>query len=109
MIDQNQTYPMLVEFNTISVCLGYFSDKIRKFYNDFSKKYPDLYAEYNQDNNHLPNKPLNQDCIADSIFEAVKLFSPENFSNTLIVFVIQNGEKNEYDARNIQNILFDKQ
>lgn len=107
MIDTTKNFIYQIEINTIAACLGYFSDKMRKYYEDFSKKFKDQYTHVNLDN--IPfHKPQNMDTIADSMIQAIKLFSPEKYSETLIVFVIQDQERNEYDARYIQNILWEK-
>jgi hypothetical protein len=54
------------------------------------------------------HKPANIESIADSMSQAVKLFSPNDHKSMLIVFVVQESERNEYDARSIQNLLFEK-
>lgn len=107
MIDTVKNFIYQIELNTIAACLGYFSDKMRKYYQDMTTKFPKEFSQINMDN--LPfHKPTNIDSIADSMIQAIKLFSPDNYEQTLIVFIIQSDERNEYDARSIQNLLWDK-
>jgi len=108
MVDTTKKFISQIEINTIASCLGYFSDKMRKYYQDFSTRFPQEYSHINLDNLPL-NRPVNIDSISDSILETVKLFSPNDYRNTLIVFVVQETESNEYDARSIQTMLFEKQ
>ena len=107
MVDTVKKFIFQIELNTIAACLGYFSDKMRKYYQDFSNLFPTEYANINLEN--IPNKPYNIESIADSMLEAVKLFSPNEHKNMLIVFVVQEVERNEYDARSVQNALWEKQ
>ena len=43
-----------------------------------------------------------------SMIEAIKLFSKEDYQNTLVIFVVQEGEKNIYDQRAVENELWNK-
>ena len=75
MVDSNKKFAQQIEINTIASSLGFFSDKMRKYYHEFITKYPEQYNHINNDN--LPfNKPQNTESIADSMLQAIKLFSP---------------------------------
>jgi hypothetical protein len=49
------------------------------------------------------------DNIADSMLQTIKLFSPEDYTNTNIVFVIQEKERNIFDQKAIEDELWEKQ
>ena len=50
MIDTVKKFIFQIELNTIACCLGLFSDKMRKYYHDFTTKYPEEYSHVNVDN-----------------------------------------------------------
>ena len=108
MVDQEKKFIFQIEINTIASSMGSFSDKMRGFFRFFAKKYPELYSEYNQENVPL-EKELVIDNIASSMVAAIKLFSPDNYLKTLIVFVVQENERNEFDQREIEIQLWEKQ
>lgn len=112
MVDKIKKFIYQVEINTIASSMGTFSDGVKKFFNYFSKKYPEYYQRYldPESTNVLPVQKDNVvESIVDSMYSAAKLFSPEDFHNTLVVFIVQEGEKNEYDQRSIETQLWEKQ
>jgi hypothetical protein len=111
MVDRFKKFIYQIEINTIASSMGFFSDGVKKFFTYFSKKYPQYYERYlNADSdNTLPLHKENViENISHSMYQAIKLFSPDNFTNTLIIFVIQENEKNEFDQRVIENQLWEK-
>jgi glutathione synthetase len=102
MIDKLKKFIFQVEINTIASSMGYFSDGIKQFYTYFSKKYPQYYDA----NNSVPlEKPNVIEKIVDSLYTASTLFSQEK---SIIVFIVQENERNEFDQRSIENGLYDK-
>lgn len=113
MIDKTKKFIYQIEINTIASSLGYFSDQVKKFYSYFSKKYPEFYEKYlPSESNSANSVPTNRENVIDNIAEgminAIKLFSPDNYINTLIVFVVQESERNEFDQRAIENLVWEK-
>jgi hypothetical protein len=110
MIDMYKKFIYQIEINTIASSMGTFSDGLKKFINHFSKKYPQYYSRYfdTESSNLVPLHKENViDNMADSMFTAVKLFS-NDYQNCLIVFIVQEKERNEYDQRSIENLLYEK-
>ena len=77
-----------------------------KFYSFFSKKYPEIYEKYKDKEIPLDKKDTIP-TFASSIIEALKLFSPENYKKTIIIFVIKENEKNILDERTLENELYE--
>ena len=110
MMDKFKKFIFQIEFNTIACSMGFFSDSIKKFYSHFSKKYPKYYEKYFNSSNEIPLGKENViESMADSMVKAIKLFSPDNYQNTIILTVVQENERNEYDQRSIETVLWDKQ
>jgi hypothetical protein len=109
MIDKIKKFIYQIEINTIASSMGSFSDGLKFFFNHFSKKYPDYYSKYfDMENNYVPiNKENVIDNIVDSMYTAVKLFS-NDYQNNLIVFIVQDKERNEFDQRSIEEMLYEK-
>jgi len=107
MVDRLKKFIYQVEFNTIASSMGTFSDKLKSFFNYFSKKYPTLYSDFKPERVPLEKENV-IDNIAASMYSAIKLFSPTNYTNTIIVFVIQDNERNEFDQRSIEVLLWEK-
>jgi hypothetical protein len=107
MIDKIKKFIYQIEINTIASSMGFFSDGLKKFYSHFSKRYPEYYEQYNQD-----SIPLNKENVIDNIVEgiisAIRLFSPENYQKTYVVFIVQDKETNVFDQKAIENGLWDK-
>lgn len=107
MVDKIKKFIYQVELNTIASSMGTFSDKLKTFFNYFSKKYPALYSNYKPE--RIPLEKENViDNISSSMNAAIRLFSPSNYINTIIVFVIQENERNEFDQRSIEVLLWEK-
>ena len=108
MVDKVKKFIYQIELNTIASSMGSFSDSLKGFFNYFSKKYPNLYSEFKPEKIPLEKENV-IDNIASSMNAAVKLFSPNNYSNTIVVFVIQELERNDFDQRAIEVNLWEKQ
>lgn len=110
MIDQLKKFVYQVEINTIASSMGFFSDGIKKFYSHFSKKYPEYFQNYldSEDKHVLTDKENTIDQIANAMVEAMKLFSPENYKSTILLNVVQENERNEFDQRAIETYLWDR-
>ena len=107
MVDKVKKFIYQIEFNTIAVSMFSFSDKLKKFYSFFSNKYPNIYERYKDKEIPLEKKDVIPE-FSSSLIESIKLFSPENYKNTIIIFVVQENEKNVFDQRTIENELYEK-
>ena len=107
MVDKVKKFIYQIEFNTIAVSMFSFSDKLKKFYSFFSNKYPEIYERYKDKEIPLEKKDVIPE-FSSSLIESIKLFSPENYKNTIIIFVVQENEKNVFDQRTIENELYEK-
>ena len=89
--------------------MGTFSDNAKHFLEHFSKKYPQYFQRYSED---ILNKTFSRSSViestADSFNEALKLFSPNKYQDTLVVFVSQENDRNIFDQRSIENLLWEK-
>ena len=107
MVDKVKKFIYQIEYNTIAVSMFTMSDKLKQFYSFFSKKYPEIYERYK--NKEIPlDKKDAVPSFASSIIEAIKLFSPENYNKTIIIFVVQENETNVFDQRPLENELYEK-
>jgi hypothetical protein len=108
MIDQFKKFIFQIEINTISVSCASFTDGLKKFYQFFSEKYPEYYRKYFEG-----SVPVHREDIVSQIGKAMssacKLFDPEYFEKNLVIFIVQENEKNEYEQRIIENELWIKQ
>jgi hypothetical protein len=108
MIDKIKQFIYQIEINTIACAGEYFTDNLKKFFSHFSKKYPEYFDKYLHNENSVPlnNDPSIVDSIVHSMYEAIKLnhVSPKD---TLVVFVIQDHEKNEFEQRAIEFQLWE--
>jgi hypothetical protein len=111
MIDRFKKFIYQIEINTIATTMGLFSDGVKKFFSHFSKKYPEYFSKYID--NETYQVPLHKenviDGIGDSMVEAIRMLFPDTFRNTLIVFIVQHDERNEFDQRAIENYLWENQ
>lgn len=108
MVDKIKKFLYQVEYNTIASTMGFFSDGLKQFYKHFSTKYPEIYSKYA--NKDVPvDKENTIETFGDSMIEAMKLFSSEDYKSTIVAFIVQGGEKNEFDQRAIEYYLWDKQ
>jgi len=112
MIDQFRKFIYQIEINTIASSMGSHSDEVKRFFSHFSKKYPEYFSQYlksDVNSSYVPTEKENViDGLADSMIAAIKLFSPENYQKTLIVFIVTQQDRNEFDQRAIENQLYEK-
>jgi hypothetical protein len=99
MLDQFKEFIYQLEINTIACAGEYFTDNLKKFFIHFAKKYPEYFERY------LDAVPLGDEMIVDNIensmYQAIKLNHNEP-KETIVVFVIQEREKNEFEQRDIE-------
>jgi glutathione synthase len=109
MVDKIKKFIYQTEFNTIAVTMATFSDEMKRFFTYFSKKYPEFFDRFLNKNDRevLIEKSDSIPNFVDSIIEGIKLFN-ENYKETLIIFVVQENEKNIYDQRSIENDLYNR-
>jgi glutathione synthase len=87
--------------------MGTFSDRLKKFYSYFSEKYPDIFKKY-KDTIIPIDSYDNIDKFAESMVEAIKLGFPNQYKDSIIVFVIQKNETNVFDQCSISDDLYNK-
>ena len=112
MIDKMKKFIYQIEINTIAASMGTFSDGVKKFYSYFSKKYPEYFEYYlnlySNDNSCLPLEKENLvDSIVESMYEATRIFRSD-VKESLVVFIVQEGERNVFDQRSLENLLWEK-
>ena len=109
MVDKIKKFIYQTEFNTIAVTMATFSDEMKRFFTYFSKKYPEFFDRFLNKNDRevLIEKSDSIPNFVDSIIEGIKLFN-ENYKETLIIFVVQENEKNIFDQRSIENDLYNR-
>ena len=107
LFDKNQNFLFFTEYNTIASSMGTFSDKIKKFYSYFSQKYPEIFKKYSE--KEIPVEGFdNIEKFADSMHEAIKLAFPQQYKESIIVFVIQKNETNIFDQYSLSDELYNK-
>ena len=107
LFDKNQNFLFFTEYNTIAISMGTFSDKIKKFYSYFSKKYPDIFKKYTD--KEVPTEGFDTiDKIAESMYEAIKLGFPQQYEESIIIFIIQKTETNIFDQYSLSDELYNK-
>jgi hypothetical protein len=99
MIDKIKQFIYQIEINTIACAGEYFTDNLKAFHIHFAKKYLEYFEKY-QDHVPLDNEST-VDNMVHSMRTAIKLQHQEP-NETIVVFVIQEGEKNEYEHRAIE-------
>jgi hypothetical protein len=114
MVDKIKKFIYQIEINTIASSMGTFSDGVKKFFIYFSKKYPEYYQKYFDHENNDYKIPLEKENVISKISSAMSLtlskFNSENPSRqSIVVFIVQDEERNEYDQRSIENQLWEKQ
>ncbi len=107
MYDSIKKFLCQVEINTIASSLGSFSDNVKKFYHHFKNKYPEIYSQYCPGEYSVPEKEDTIEVIADSMKNAVDLLNLGD-NESIIVFVVQEKERNVFDQRAIENMLWNK-
>ena len=107
LFDKNQNFLFFTEYNTIASSMGTFSDKIKKFYLYFSTKYPEIFKKYS--GKEIPTGSFdNIEKFADSMHEAIKLAFPQQYKESIIIFVIQKNEINIFDQYSLSDELYNK-
>ena len=107
LFDKVQNFLLFTEYNTIASSMGTFSDRLKKFYSYFSEKYPDIFKKY-KDTIIPIDSYDNIDKFAESMVEAIKLGFPNQYKDSIIVFVIQKNETNIFDQCSISDDLYNK-
>ena len=107
LFDKNQNFLFFTEYNTIASSMGTFSDKIKIFYSYFSKKYPEIFKKYCE--KEIPIEGFeNIEKFAESMFESIKLAFPQQYKESIIIFVIQKNETNIFDQYSLSDELSNK-
>jgi glutathione synthase len=112
MIDKMKKFIYQIEINTIAASMGTFSDGVKKFYSYFSRKYPEYFEYYlnlySNDSSCLPLEKENLvSAIAESMCEATRVFNAD-ILKSLVVFIVQEGERNLFEQRSLENLLWEK-
>jgi len=107
IFDKSQNFLLFTEYNTIAASMGTFSDRLKKFYSYFSHKYPDTFKKYKEKLVHKEGFD-NVEKFADSMVEAIKLGFPQQYKDSIIVFVVPKTERNIFDQYSISDELYNK-
>ena len=107
LFDKKQNFLFFTEYNTIASSMGTFSDKMKKFYSYFSQKYTEIFKKYSE--KEIPLEGFNNiEKFAESIYEAIKLAFPQQYKESIIVFIIQKKETNIFDQYSLSDELYNK-
>ena len=107
LLDKNQNFLFFTEYNTIASSMGTFTDRIKKFYLHFSEKYPELFKKYSI--KEIPTEGYeNIEKFGEIMFEAIKLAFPQQYKESIIVFVVQKNETNIFDQYSLSDELYNK-
>ena len=107
LFDKKQNFLFFTEYNTIASSMGTFSDKIKKFYSYFYNKYPEIFEKYLE--KEIPMEGLNNiEKFAESINEAIKLAFPQQYKESIVIFIIQKNETNIFDQYSLSDELYNK-
>ena len=107
LFDKVQNFLLFTEYNTIASSMGTFSDRLKKFYSFFSEKYPDIFKKYKD--TIIPVESYdNIDKFSESMVEAIQLGFPNQYKESIIVFVVQKNETNIFDQCSISDDLYNK-
>lgn len=107
MYDKIKKFLCQVEINTIASSLGSFSDNMKKFHNYFKTKYPEIFSQYCPGEYNIPEKEDTIDAIAESMKSAIDLLNLGD-KESIVVFVVQEKERNVFDQRAVENALWNK-
>ena len=106
LLDKEQKFLFLQEYKSCSFGFTSYTNILLNFYNYFNKKYPTVFAKYNSKEKEIPqNKGNTIEKISEAIMEAIKLAFPQEYKDTIIIFVTQ--KKFDFDLENLINELFD--
>ena len=108
MIDQLRKFIYQIEINTVAVSCASFTDGLKKFYQHFSEKYPEYYVKYPEGSVPVNRKDIVGQ-ITTAMYSACKLFDSDYPEKNLVIFIVQENEKNEFDQRSIEIELWEKQ
>jgi hypothetical protein len=114
MVDKFKKFIYQIEINTIASSMGTFSDGVKKFLSYFSKKYPQYYQKYFDYETNEYQIPLEKENVISKISSAMSI-SVNKFNTdypsrqVVVVFIVQDEERNEYDQRSIESQLWEKQ
>ena len=106
LLDKEQKFLFLQEYKSCSFGFTSYTNILLNFYNYFNKKYPTVFTKYNSKEKEIPqNKGNTIEKISEAIMEAIKLAFPQEYKDTIIIFVTQ--KKFDFDLENLINELFD--
>ena len=107
LFDKIQNFLLFTEYNTIASSMGTFTDRFKKFYSYFSTKYPDIFKKYKEKT--IPIEGFeNVQKFTEAMVEAIKLGFPQQYKDSIIIFVIQKRESNIFDQYSLSDELYDK-
>ena len=107
LFDKVQNFLLFTEYNTIASSMGTFTDRLKKFYSYFSQKYPEIFKKYKE--KIIPTEGLeNVDKFTEAMVEAIKLGFPQQYKDSIIIFVIQKNETNLFDQYSLNDELYNK-
>ena len=107
LFDKVQNFLLFTEYNTIASSMGTFTDRIKKFYSHFSEKYPDVFKKYKE--KLVPTDGFgNVEKFTEAMVEGIKLGFPQQYKDSIIVFVVQKTETNLFDQYSLSEELYNK-
>ena len=107
LFDKIQNFLLFTEYNTIASSMGTFTDRLKKFYSYFSQKYPEIFKKYKE--KIIPIEGFeNVDKFTEAMVEAIKLGFPQQYKDSIIIFVIQKNESNIFDQYSLSDELYNK-
>ena len=107
LLDQSQNFLFLSQYKTSCSNFGSYTEKLQNFYNYYNKKYPEIFTKF-KDKEIPMNKGNTTEKFTESIMEAIKLAFPQQYKDSIILFVMKQNEKNNFDIQNLCNELYDK-
>jgi hypothetical protein len=107
MYDSVKKFLCQVEYNTIAASLGSFSDNVKKFHHHFKNKYPEIFSQFCPGDYTVPEKEDTIECIVESMKSAIDLLNLGD-KESIVVFVVQEKERNIFDQRAVENLLWNK-
>ena len=107
LFDRIQNFLLFTEYNTIASSMGTFTDRLKKFYSFFIEKYPDIFKKY-KEKKIVKDGFENVEKFSEAMVEAIKLGFPQQYKDSIIIFVIQKTETNIFDQYSIADELYNK-